>query len=409
MSAGVGGLQGALACRTFSSVGEIAVDAWRSMLPDDPESWEFYRLAEQVPPPGFKLGAIAVFDAGEMVAAAPLFRVDYRIDTPFQGVARRIGDWLYARVPRLVSFPVIGIGSPVSDALALGFAPGLSADAREAAFDCMLEGIREAARVHRSVLVAVKSIGAEAEALGGVLARHGFNRVTTVPVAVIDLDHRGLEDYLSALPKKDRAYLRRKSKSGEALRIEVRTSLAGLEAEAQALFESTLAESKVDYGAFEQVHPDYFGTLSRGLADARGEAKPLVMLFWQGETLIGFELSLVGSRRVLTKHIGMRYPEAREHNLYFVSGLKLIEETIARGRRELELGATTYRTKLLFGARLERRWLCFRFRGGLANWMLRPLVPLFDFERNDAELQRLVAERPQGLFRQSSWTADEKT
>ncbi len=403
---GDGGLSGRshgtaapLTWRTFAGVGEIAADVWRGMLPDDPESWDFYRLAEQVPPPGFKLGAIAVYDGDAPVAVAPLFRIDYRIDTPFQGMARRIGDWLYARVPRLVSFPVIGIGSPMSDALALGFAPGLSTAAREAAFECMLTGLRAEARAQRSALIAIKSIGSEVEALAGPLARHGFNRVTTVPVAVIDLDHNGFEDYLAALPKKDRSYLRRKIKSAEGLRIEVRSTLEGLEEEVAALFQCTLAESKVDYGEFEQVHPDYFGTLSRGLANAPEEARPVIMLFWLGETLIGFEMSLAGRRRVLTKHIGMRYPQARDHNLYFVSGLKLIEETFARGRVELELGATTYRTKLLFGARLERRWLCFRFRGGLANWMLRPLAPLFDFERNDAEIGQLKSERPGALFR----------
>jgi hypothetical protein len=53
------------------------------------------------------------------------------------------------------------------------------------------------------------------------------------------------------------------------------------------------------------------------------------------------------------------------------------------------MGATTYATKLLFGGYLERRWLHFRFRGALANMALSPAAPLFDFERNDPELQKL--------------------
>ena len=375
-------------CRVLASVAEVPLEIWTRLMPGDPESWDFYSAAEGVPPPGFKLGAIIVSDADTILAAAPLFRVDYRIDTPFQGRLRKLGDWVYSRAPRLVSFPVIGLGSPMSDACALGFAPGLCAGERVAVFDAMLAGLQREAKARHSALIAVKSIGAEAVELAAPLARHGYNRVTTVPVAIIDLPFRSLDEYLASLPKKDRKYLARKQRSAEKVRVEVRSSIAGLEDRLNALFQGTLAESKVDYGDFEQLHPDYLGRLSRSLGDGA-----VFMLYWLGDDLVGFELSLVGRDRILSKHIGMRYPLARELDLYFVSGLKLIELAIARGIPRIELGATTYTTKLLFGARLERRWLCYRFRGGLANRALRGLSPLFDFERNDPELKKLLADR----------------
>jgi len=40
---------------------------------------------------------------------------------------------------------------------------------------------------------------------------------------------------------------------------------------------------------------------------------------------------------------------------------------------------------------LERRWLHFRFRGGLWNRVFDPVARLFDFERNDPELRKLDA------------------
>ena len=104
---------------------------------------------------------------------------------------------------------------------------------------------------------------------------------------------------------------------------------------------------------------------------------------------MSFQLFLVGADRVLAKQIGMKYPEARELNLYFVNWLKLIEFAIEHRIPGVEMGATTYATKLLFGGQLERRWLHFRFRGALANTALSPVAPLFDFERNDPELQKL--------------------
>jgi hypothetical protein len=85
----------------------------------------------------------------------------------------------------------------------------------------------------------------------------------------------------------------------------------------------------------------------------------------------------------------MKYPQGRELNLYFINWLKLIEFAIERRIPSVEMGATTYATKILFGGYLERRWLHFRFRGGIWNRLLNPVAPLFDFEKNDPELQKL--------------------
>ncbi|HJU29968.1 MAG TPA: hypothetical protein VJ740_00870, partial [Hyphomicrobiaceae bacterium] len=119
-------LAGSLIVKTFESVGDIPRDDWERLLPGEPENWDFYRAAGTVPPPGFTLGAIAAYAEGKIVAAAPLFRTRYRIDTPLQGRLRQVSDWIYERWPRLLSFLVVGIGSPMSDNCALGFASGLS-------------------------------------------------------------------------------------------------------------------------------------------------------------------------------------------------------------------------------------------------------------------------------------------
>jgi predicted N-acyltransferase len=188
------------------------------------------------------------------------------------------------------------------------------------------------------------------------------------------------------LPDKTGSYFRRKMRSAKKVRIEYRSSISGLEAKIAELFDSTLKQSKVDYGDFEKLDPDYFPRVVHGMGD-----KAQLMLCWQGEELLSFQLFLVGRDRVLAKQIGMKYPQARDLNLYFVNWLKLIEFAIERRIPCVEMGATTYATKILFGGYLERRWLHFRFRGGLWNRLLNPVAPFFDFEKNDPELTKLDA------------------
>src|SRR5215813_11541940 len=151
-------LAGHLTIKSYESIASIPRTAWERMLPGEPESWAFYAAVEGVPPQGFKLGAIAAFAGDTIVAAAPLFRVAYRVDTPLQGRLRQLGDWVHARWPRLVSFPVIGIGSPMSDNCALGFAPELSDADCAYVFDCLLTHLGQLARTHNSALLAVKSL-----------------------------------------------------------------------------------------------------------------------------------------------------------------------------------------------------------------------------------------------------------
>jgi predicted N-acyltransferase len=281
---------------------------------------------------------------------------------------------------------VIGLGSPMSDNCALGFAPELTEAECAAAFDGMLRHLGREARAAKSALIAVKSLDRSAEVLDAPLRRHSYRCVTSVPLAMLDLPYRSLDHYLDSLPGKDGAYFRRKMRSAAKVRIEYRSSVAGLETPLNELFQSTLEQSKVDYGDFERLDPHYFSRVVHGM----GEAAQL-MLCWRGEELLSFQLFLVGRDRVLAKQIGMKYPQARELNLYFINWLKLIEFAIEHRIPSVEMGATTYATKLLFGGYLERRWLHFRFRNALWNRMLSPVAPLFDFERNDPELAKLDA------------------
>ena len=47
----------------YSSITGVPREAWVRMLPGEPESWDYYRAVESVPPPAFKLGAIAATPA----------------------------------------------------------------------------------------------------------------------------------------------------------------------------------------------------------------------------------------------------------------------------------------------------------------------------------------------------------
>jgi Acetyltransferase (GNAT) domain len=374
-------------CATLhSSIEAIPQEVWDGMLPGDPESYEFYRAVEPAPPPGFRLGAISVRQGDRILAVAPTFEVDYRLDTPLQGGLRRITNWIHGRVPGLMSLSVIGIGSPMSDNCTVGFLRSLDPGERASMFATMLDRLKQEARARRISLLAVKGLGRFACEFAQTLGEHGYLRATTVPLAMLPMKFTTFDAWLDSLPKKERIYFRKKLKSAADVRIEYRTSIKGLESQIVALLDATLAQSKVDYGDFDKVHAGYFSNV----VDRVGKGMQM-MLCWKGDELISFQLSLIGRDRIINNKLGMKYPEARECNLFFLNWLMLVRYAIENGVSVIEMGATTYATKLLFGGYLERRWLYFRCRWGLATAVMRPFLRYADFERNDPELMKLNA------------------
>jgi hypothetical protein len=377
----------AIVVRYVDSISQIDPRAWDDLLPGCGADWSYFRTVEAFPPPGFRLSAIVAESDGVAVAVAPVFETVYRFDTALQGSARlrRVGDWLFRHLPSLVSMKVLSLGSPLADDSHIGFAARLSAADRDAALQAMLECLRQQARKARIQLVAAKGLNeTEANADQPVFARAGFTRVTTIPNVMLDLPYPSIDAYLASLPEGTGSYLKRKWRSAAKVRIEHRDDLTGLEDEINDMFNATLAQSKVDYGDFSRVHPGYFAAVVKSLGP-----KARVMLCWVDGELLSFQLYVVGKHEVLAKGIGMKYPKAREHNLYFLNWREMIAYCLEHGIERISMSGTTYATKLLMGGRLDRRWIFFRFTNPLLNMILPWLAPAFDYESNDPELKAI--------------------
>lgn len=375
-----------IGARLIDSLATVDHHHWNNMFPGKGEDWHYLVNLERVPPPGFKLGAIVIERDGELIAGAPVFRTTYRFDTSIQGRLRQVGDRLHRLSPRLTSMRVLSLGSPLAHACHIGFSPGISHEERREAAGRMLTCLEQAARREGAQLIAANGLSSEeADDLKAVFAASGYARVTTIPNVVLDLPYRSVEGYLASLPDSTARYLKRKWRSAAQVRIEYRQSLDDVRDEINALYSSTLSQSRWNYGNFGPVHPEYFGSVLTARPD-----NARVMLCWAGDRLLSFQLFVSGRDAALAKGIGMRYPEARERNCYFLNWKEMIEHCVATGIPRISMAGTTYATKLMMGGRLERKWIFFRFANPLLNRSLPWLAPLFDFESNDPELKSLA-------------------
>lgn len=367
----------------FPGVGAIPEADWNRLFPDEAEGWSYYAAVEGAPPPGFRFEAIALRRQGRIVAAAPIFHVTYRLDTPLQGRWRPVGDWLNRTAPRLVGIPVMGIGSPLADRCHLGFDPDLSADDRGRAMEALLGGLEAKAQAQRIPLLALKDLAdCETGPLNGAIAKAGYSRVASLPVCVLELPFATEAEYLQSLSANNRSTVRRKLKTRSKVEVEIVKSIAGLEREIFELYEETRKNSRFDYGDFEQLSPEYFRRVMDGLGD-----RAACMLCRVDGQLLAFKLMFIENDRIIDKFWGMRYPIGRDYNLFFIAWMEAVKFAIAHRAKRFQSGQTAYAQKVKLGSGLDKLWVYFRHRGRVTNRIFKTFAPLLAFDKMDPELK----------------------
>jgi hypothetical protein len=378
-----------LTARITSGIGALSEAEWSACYPDDPEGWAYHRACEMRAAPGVALAAVEVRDTSGLAAAAPLFEIAYRLDTPLQGRLRGLADIVARRLPSLTEWRMLAVGSPYADRCHIAIRPDLAERRRNEVLTTLLHAVESEAQSRKAALIVYKDLsGAELTALEGVLGGARYNQIRSLPVAALDLDGvNDVDGYLAGLSASTRKDIRRKLKGAGGVRVERRTDIEDLAGKIDALYEETRQNSSVHYGDFEALPPDYF----RSVAESAGE-QARFMLYWVGDELAAFNLLLLGRDTVVDKFLGMRYPLARDNNLYVVSWIENVRFCLETGRRWLQSGQTAYSSKLRMGSQLAASSIFARHRNPVINRLIRVAAPLAAFDRWDPDLRRLAAE-----------------
>jgi predicted N-acyltransferase len=364
-------------------ISDIDAADWNACFPGEAENHAYYAACQEAGPRGLEMACVVVRSGTRVVAVAPLFRLSYRLDTSLQGHWRPLGEWAASHFPKLVSFPVVGVGSPYAERCHVGLRPGLSAAERHNAVAALIEGIEAFAGAEGVGLVAIKDLAEHDEpALARILKERGYSRIGGLPTAVLELPYANEGAYLASLSSSTRKDVRRKMRSLPAVRIEERTSIADIAGEIDDLYAMTRTRSGLDYGDFETLPDGYFSAVSKALGN-----RAVFMLYWVGDELAAFNLLLVEPDRVIDKFIGMRYPLAQEHNLYVVSWMTAVGYCLRHGIGRLQTGQTAYAWKLRLGSRLETSAIYFHHRRPFTHKVLAAVGTLIAFDKMDPDLR----------------------
>jgi len=396
LAQGTGGMTGGMTgttpvtVRHVASVADIGRKDWERLFPGRAEGWDYFRACEQATPEDFSASAMGAYAGDTLIAAVPMFRTDYRLDLSLEGPLKPAGEWLYKNARKFVVVPVLGMGSPLTEECPIGFAPGMGANERAATFKALIDGMDAHAKANNIPLLALKDItDRDAVWAHEGLRQDGFTRVATLPLATLHLPFKDESEYLASLSASMRSDLRKKMRRASKVTIEVRDTIDGIEDELVALFEETKANRKTDYGSFDEVPANYFREVMRAMP-----GKAQLMLCRVDGVLATFNIFLIEPDRIIGKYVGMRYPLAREHNLYFVNWMATARLAMERGIPWLQTGHTSYRQKVRLGCGLKRSWVYFKYRNVAINPLFKLFGPMMAFDSMDPDLQALGTDAP---------------
>jgi hypothetical protein len=337
----------------------------------EPESLLRQFLAH--PPEGFVAGTTA---SGMPTFVAPFDLLTTADDALRQRVTRLPG---YRRWGRLLRWRTRFAGCTVTEFAPLPRAASPEALARELVQghgrDCALLVVKDIAP--ETPLLEVAD-GLRASAFARALEDAGCVLLEGMALAWVPVDFDSEDEYLARLSRSRRKEIRRKLRSRDDLRIETWPTGspvfedAALRARIHALYENVYAQSEI-----------HFDHLTAAFLDAvlrEGGNGGVVFAYFHGEDLIGWNLCYEHAGKLVDKYIGLAYPAAREHNLYFVSWMENLDYARRRGLSHYIAGWTDTAVKRQLGARFCLTRHAVYVRNPLLRAIFRRIAHHFESE-----------------------------
>ena len=191
-----------MSCVSLDTIAAIAPADWDRCFPHEIERHACLAAIEAAGLEGFAWRYLLVEHCGAVIAVAPAFVTDYRIETTLTGGGQRIAAALRPLLPALFSPKLVCLGSPCTEFATIGFAPGLPPLLQADAAAALIDGLEALAASEGGALIAYKDLGEDDLArFGATLATRGYERIAGLPVAWLPIDFPDLDAYLARLSR----------------------------------------------------------------------------------------------------------------------------------------------------------------------------------------------------------------
>ncbi|MGJ8517062.1 GNAT family N-acetyltransferase [Carnimonas bestiolae] len=208
-----------------------------------------------------------------------------------------------------------------------------------------------------------------ADQLVSACRAQGFLAVDGQALAYVPIDFPDIDSYLARLKKSSRRYIKRRLRTRDE--VQVIRCATGHEYDNQARVDEYYALYSAVYDQsdihFDLLTREFFGAL---LSDTTADGIVFEYRRAADHQLLGFNLCYEEQGRLIDKYIGLRYPDAKELSLYFLSWVVNLEYALERGLSAYVAGWTDPAVKAMLGASFTATRHAVLVRNPLLRWVL---------------------------------------
>jgi len=361
-----------------SSIRSIGREAWNACFQGQVEDYDYLLTVEEAGIAGFEWRYITVVEDGRISAAMPAFLCLYALDTTLEeGAVRRAVRRVQRLFPNFMKLRLACLGSPCTETGAIGFHPEVPQERRAALLTELVSFFERHAVTEGCSLVGLKDIPEPTSAeFGATLSTRGYASIGGLPTAWLDVDFKTIDEYLARLSSGTRKDMRRKMKSFEQVRVEIRTEFGEFLPQVMALYHDT--RNRSDW-QFEELTSEYF----EGIL-ARMGGRSYCAFYFVEDTLLAANLIVHDDRIAIDKFFCMEGEKGRPYNLYFLSWFTNLRYCLDHGISRYQSGQAYYENKVRLGSKLTANAMFFRHRNPVLQGLLRLVSPLFSTDEADA-------------------------
>lgn len=357
--------------QVYDTIRAIGREAWNACFHGHVEDYDCLLAIEDAGIGDFEWRYLTVTENGKISAAIPAFLCPYPLDTTLEdGVARRLIRRMRRHVSGFLVLRLACLGSPCTETGAIGFHADVPEERREVLLAELLIAFEALAAREGCGLMGIKDIPAPVAAEFGVLlSKHRYAAIGSLPTAWLDIDFKTIDDYMARLSAGTRKDMRRKLKSLDAVRVEIRTDIGDLLSRVMTLYHDTRNRSEWQ---FEELTPAYFKGILTHMA-----GRAFCVLYFVGDTLLAANLIVHDERLAIDKFFCMDAEQGRPYNLYFLSWFTNLRYCLDHGLSRYQSGQAYYENKIRLGSRLTANTMFFRHRNPLLQALLQLVSPFF--------------------------------
>lgn len=364
----------------ITDITQISFEAWSRVYPRVFESYFFLKTLQESGLEQFEWHYILIYDAQELVGAAPCFLMHYPLDTTVQGPIKSIFLKIKEKFPHFLELKALVCGLPMGQGR-IGAIKNPGAVIR-----AICEAMESLAASRKVSVLGFKDFGLRECEWLDALQDDGYYKFESMPSTEMTVPYRSFDEYVKTLNRASREGLKRKLKKidqAAPLLMEIRDRLSGDELDqVHALYTQTLL--KHGEMSFEIMTKDFFRLISDHMPD-----ETRYFLWRLDGRVVAFAFCFVSAERMIDYYLGFDYSLAYDLHLYFIRFRDLMKWCILNKIPVYEMGNTGYEAKRRLGFKYIRLFVYAKHRNKAVNPFFHLLCRCLRPENFDATFKNI--------------------